>query len=92
VAEHAPLRQQRILKTDPDRADAAASEAAYAGWKMVRNETIDRASQPLLSVQTVTALARSDAATGGIQVEIVKCPSVRAAGVLACSRMQYSPK
>jgi ATP-dependent exoDNAse (exonuclease V) beta subunit len=75
VAEQAPLRQQRILETDPDGAAAAASEAAYAGWKTVRDETIDSASQPLLSVQTVTTLARDDPMTGGIAVEIVKCPS-----------------
>jgi ATP-dependent exoDNAse (exonuclease V) beta subunit len=75
VEEQAPLRQQRILETDPDGAAAAASDAAYVGWKTMRDEVIDRASQPLLSVQTVTTLARSEAATGGIQVEIVKCPS-----------------
>jgi ATP-dependent exoDNAse (exonuclease V) beta subunit len=75
VEEHAPLRQQRIIETDPDGAAAAASEAAYAGWRTMHAETIDSASQPLLPVQTVTALARADAATGGIQVEIVKCPS-----------------
>jgi ATP-dependent exoDNAse (exonuclease V) beta subunit len=75
VAEQAPLRQQRILETDPDGAAAAASEAAYAGWKTLRDETIDSASQPLLSVQTVTTLARAEADTAGVQVEIVKCPS-----------------
>jgi ATP-dependent exoDNAse (exonuclease V) beta subunit len=38
---------------------------------------IDSASQPLLSVQTVTTLARAEAATENIPVEIVKCPSSR---------------
>jgi ATP-dependent exoDNAse (exonuclease V) beta subunit len=75
VEEQAPLRQQRILETDPDGATAAASEAAYSGWKTVRDEIIHSASQPRLSVQTVTALARDEIATGGMQVEIVKCPS-----------------
>jgi len=75
VAEQAPLRQQRILETDPDGAAAAASEADYAGWKTVHDEMIDRASQPLLSVQTVTTLARDVPATAGVKVEIVKCPS-----------------
>ena len=75
VTEQAPLRQQRILETDLDGGAAAANEAAYAGWKTVRDEIIDSASQPLFRVQTVTTLARAELATSGIQVEIVKCPS-----------------
>jgi ATP-dependent exoDNAse (exonuclease V) beta subunit len=75
VEERAPLRQQRILETDPEGAAAAASEAAYAGWKTARDKMIDNASRPLLSVQTVTTLARAEAVTGTTPVEIVKCPS-----------------
>ena len=75
MAEQAPLRQQRILQTDPKGTAAATSEAAYAGWKTVRDELIDRASQPLVRVQTVTTLAGGEVATASIPVEIVKCPS-----------------
>jgi ATP-dependent exoDNAse (exonuclease V) beta subunit len=75
VAEQAPLRQQRILQTDPEGAAAATSEAAYAVWKTGRDELIDRASQPLLRVQTVTTLAGGEVAAADIPVEIVKCPS-----------------
>jgi ATP-dependent exoDNAse (exonuclease V) beta subunit len=74
VTEQASLRQQRILETDADDGVAAASERAYAGWKTVRDEIIDGASQPSLSVQTVTALARAEEAASDIQVEVVTCP------------------
>jgi ATP-dependent exoDNAse (exonuclease V) beta subunit len=103
VAEQAPLRQQRILETDPDGAAAAASEGAYAGWKTVRDETIDIASQPLLSVQTVTTLARAEVVTAGIPVEIVKSPGslerpggrrygVLVHAILANADLQSSPE
>ena len=60
VEEQAPLRQQRILEIDPDGAAAAASEQNYAAWKTERAALLARASQPLLSVQTVTSFTRSD--------------------------------
>ena len=59
VEEQAPLRQQRILEVDPDGAAAAASEQNYTSWKTERAALLARASQPLLSVQTVTSLVRS---------------------------------
>ena len=62
VEEQAPLRQQRILEADPDGAAAAASEQNYAAWKTEREALLARASEPSLSVQTVTSLARSAAA------------------------------
>jgi ATP-dependent exoDNAse (exonuclease V) beta subunit len=61
VEEQAPLRQQRILEVDPDGAAAAASEQNYIAWKTERAALLARASQPLLSVETVTSLARRDA-------------------------------
>ena len=42
-------------------AAAAESEQDYAAWKKGRTDLLNRASQPSISVQTVTALARSDA-------------------------------
>jgi ATP-dependent exoDNAse (exonuclease V) beta subunit len=58
VEEHAALRHQRILEVDPDGAAAATSEQNYAAWKEGRQALLNRASQPSISVQTVTALAR----------------------------------
>ena len=74
MEEQAPLRQQRILEPDPDGTAAAASEASYAGWKAARGEVLAVASRPSLSVQTVTMLARAEAANERVQVEIVKSP------------------
>src|SRR5262249_55502903 len=70
----APLRQQRILEPDPDGTAAAASEASYASWRTSRNEILASASHPSLSVQTVTLLARAEAASERARVEIVRCP------------------
>ena len=75
VEEQAPLRQQRILEPDPDGTAAVASEASYASWKTARNEILASASHPSLSVQTVTMLARAEAASERAAVEIVICPS-----------------
>jgi hypothetical protein len=61
VEEHAALRHQRILEVDPDGAAAVASEQNYAAWKEGREALLSRASQPSISVQTVTAIARLEA-------------------------------
>jgi ATP-dependent exoDNAse (exonuclease V) beta subunit len=74
VEEQAPLRQQRILEVDPDGAAATASEASYADWKSARQETLTRASRPSLSVQTVTAIARTEGGQEQSPVEIIRCP------------------
>ena len=75
--EHAALRHQRILEVDPDRLAAAESEQEYAAWKNGRRDVLSRASQPSICVQTVTALARSEASQQlgaflSVQVELIK--------------------
>jgi ATP-dependent exoDNAse (exonuclease V) beta subunit len=92
VEEHGALRHQRILEVDLEGTAAAASEEGYAAWKEGRETLLGRASLPTLSVQTVTALARSDALTHlstrpTVQVETVahidpKRPSGRRFGAL----------
>jgi ATP-dependent helicase/nuclease subunit A len=57
VEEQAPLRAQRILQIDPGGAAATASEQQYRAWQQERQELLDRAARPLLTVHTVTALA-----------------------------------
>jgi ATP-dependent exoDNAse (exonuclease V) beta subunit len=76
VEEHTALRHQRILEVDPLGSAAAASEQNYAAWKAAREALISRASQPSISVQTVTALARSEApeyfrTRPSVQVEMI---------------------
>ena len=68
VEELAPLRHQRILEADADGAAAAESQRNYAAWKMGREALLAKASEPSLSVQTVTSLVRSAAtrAAGGV--------------------------
>ena len=61
VEEHAPLRHQRILEVDAAKTAANESEQDYAAWKRGRTDLLIRASQPSISVQTVTALARLEA-------------------------------
>jgi ATP-dependent helicase/nuclease subunit A len=61
VEEQAPLRHQRILEMDPEGAAAAAGEKNYAAWREARQALLARASQPSLSVRTVTSLARAGA-------------------------------
>ena len=56
VEEHAPLRHQRILEVDAAKTTANKSEQDYAAWKRARTDLLIRASQPSISVQTVTAL------------------------------------
>jgi ATP-dependent helicase/nuclease subunit A len=90
VEEQAPLRQQHILQADPEGTAAAAGEQMYARWKSVREETVDRASRPSISVQTVTSLARGATRNDGVQVEFVagirpERPSGRRFGVLVHS-------
>ena len=77
VEEHAALRHQRILEVDPDGAAAVASEQNYAAWKEGREALLSRASQPSISVQTVTAFARLEApkdlrAHPPVQVEMIE--------------------
>ena len=77
VEERAALRHQRILELDPDKLAAAESEQDYAAWKNGRADLLSRASQPSISVQTVTALARSEAsqqlgAFPPVRVELIK--------------------
>jgi hypothetical protein len=60
VEEHAPLRHRRILEVDADNRAGAESEQDYAAWKKGRTDVLDKASQPSILVQTVTALARSE--------------------------------
>jgi ATP-dependent helicase/nuclease subunit A len=77
VEEHAALRHQRILEVGPDNNAAAESEQDYAAWKKGRTDLLSRASQPSISVQTVTALTRSEGppqlgAFPSIQVELIK--------------------
>jgi ATP-dependent helicase/nuclease subunit A len=57
VEEQAPLRHQRILEMDPEGAAAAAGEKSYAAWREARRALLARASQPSLSVRTVSSLA-----------------------------------
>jgi ATP-dependent helicase/nuclease subunit A len=77
VEEHAALQHQRILEVDPDGAAAVASEQNYAAWKKGREALLSRASQPSISVQTVTALARLEAPKHlrphpPVQVEVIE--------------------
>jgi ATP-dependent exoDNAse (exonuclease V) beta subunit len=77
VEEQAALRHQRILEVDPDEAAAAESEQDYATWKRGRTELLNRASQPSIFVQTVTALARSEASQqlgmrAPVEVEMIR--------------------
>src|SRR5262249_4890489 len=62
VEELAPLRHQRLLEADPNGAAAQASEQQYAAWKAERDALRASASQPSLSVETVTVLARTKTA------------------------------
>jgi ATP-dependent exoDNAse (exonuclease V) beta subunit len=76
IEEHGALRHQRILEIDSEGTAAAASEEGYAAWKEGRETLLGRASLPTISVQTITALARSDrsthlAADPTIQVETI---------------------
>jgi ATP-dependent helicase/nuclease subunit A len=71
VQEQAPLRQQRLLEADRDGAATAASEESYASWKADRGDVLAQASRSSMSVRTVTALARTNAADERVQVEVV---------------------
>jgi ATP-dependent exoDNAse (exonuclease V) beta subunit len=74
VEEQVSLRQQRILEADADGTASAASEESYAQWKITRDGVLAAASQPSISVQTVTSLSRGAAGDGKVQVEIVARP------------------
>jgi ATP-dependent helicase/nuclease subunit A len=62
IDDQAALRHQRILEVDPDGIAAAASEHNFARWKSEREALLTRASRPSILVQTVTSLARMEAA------------------------------
>jgi ATP-dependent exoDNAse (exonuclease V) beta subunit len=62
------LRQQRILESDQN---STASEENYARWKSSRDEVIARASQPSISVQTVTNASQSASGDDKVRVEVV---------------------
>jgi ATP-dependent helicase/nuclease subunit A len=62
VEEQAPLRHQRILEMNPEGAAAAAGEKSYATWREARQALLARASEPSLSVRTVTSLAHAEPA------------------------------
>jgi ATP-dependent helicase/nuclease subunit A len=77
VEEHTAIRHQRILEVDRDGTAAAASEQNYAVWKGEREALLSRASQPAISVRTVTAFARLQAAQQPrpgppIEIEIIE--------------------
>jgi ATP-dependent helicase/nuclease subunit A len=57
VEAQTPLRHQGIL--EPEGGAAAQSEQAYAAWSGGREKLLEAASQPLMSVRTVTALAHA---------------------------------
>jgi ATP-dependent helicase/nuclease subunit A len=92
VEEHTAIRHQRVLEVDRDGTAAAASEQNYAAWKEGRDALLSRASQPSMSVKTVTEFARVEAAKqlrrgSPIQVEMIERgdterPSGRRFGVL----------
>src|SRR5262249_42740833 len=73
VEELAPLRHQRILETDSDGVSAAESERNYAAWKAEREALLTKASEPSLSVQTVTSIARSAAARAAGDAAEAQC-------------------
>ena len=99
VEEHAALRNQRILEVDPDKLVVAESEQDYAAWKKGRTDLLSRASQLSISVQTVTALARSEASQQlgtfpPVRVELIKRgdverPSGRRFGALVHAILGY---
>jgi hypothetical protein len=65
-------KSDRLLEVDPGGAAAAASEQNYAAWKERRQVLLSRASQPSISVQTVTALAGLEASK-----HLRACPPVQ---------------
>jgi hypothetical protein len=71
VQEEISLRQQRILEADPDGAASAASEENYTRWKLAHDETLEQASRPSISVETVAAACRGSGGDDNIQVEVV---------------------
>ena len=90
VDEPVPLRHQQIL--EGGSSGAAVSEASYAAWIEQREALLARASEPSLTVQTVTALSRSSGTSSAgtepdVHVEIAarpdeKRPSGRRFGAL----------
>jgi ATP-dependent exoDNAse (exonuclease V) beta subunit len=75
VEELASLRHQRILEMDADGVTAAASQQNYASWKSERDALLAKASQPSLSIQTVTSLVRAAAARAADGTTVAHGPS-----------------
>jgi ATP-dependent helicase/nuclease subunit A len=91
VEEHTAIQHQRVLEVDRDGTAAAASEQNYAAWKEGRDALLSPASEPSISVQTITAFAVEAAKQlrrgSPIQVEMIERgdterPSGRRFGVL----------
>ena len=61
MEEHTALRHQRILEVGSEGTGDTESERDYAAWKKRRTDLLSKASQPSISVQTVTAIARLEA-------------------------------
>jgi ATP-dependent helicase/nuclease subunit A len=66
VEELAPLRHQRLLEMDAGGAAAVAGQQRYEAWKTQRSALLAKASEPSLSVQTVTSLTRAKALSGAV--------------------------
>jgi ATP-dependent helicase/nuclease subunit A len=77
VEEQAPLRHQRILEMDSEGAAAAASEESYSAWREARQALLARASQPSLSVRTVTSLAPAEPAEASRSESAREDPAAR---------------
>jgi ATP-dependent exoDNAse (exonuclease V) beta subunit len=58
--EQLGVRQQRILEADASGAAAAEGVRAHAEWQAERRRTLEHGARPLLRVEPVTSLARSD--------------------------------
>ena len=59
VEEQVPIRHQMILKEGGTA--AAESEANYAAWKAAHQTLVAQASEPSVSVKTITSIARDAA-------------------------------
>jgi ATP-dependent exoDNAse (exonuclease V) beta subunit len=59
--EQTSIRHRRILELDATGVAAASSEQQYAAWKGAREALLAQASQPSMSILTVTSLARAAA-------------------------------
>lgn len=81
--EEVGLRQQRILEADEDGTVAAAGEEAHRRWQADRKETLERASEPSLRVDAVTALLRKGSDPGVKKLEVGGAASTKGPGPFA---------